>query len=612
MTRGKRKLELLSPASNAETAIQAILHGADAVYIGPPSHGARKAASNSIEEIERVVDFAHRFRAKVYATVNTIIYDDEIRKVETLCRELYHVGVDALIVQDMGLLRMNLPPIALHASTQCDIRTPEKAKFLEEVGFSQLVLARELTLKEIQDITDTVKIPVETFVHGALCVSYSGRCHASFALNGRSANRGECAQICRYPYSLIDSDGKVMAEDKYLLSLKDFNATRNLPNLIEAGVSSFKIEGRLKEPGYVKNITALYNNQLNKIISEFPQQYCRSSFGQISLRFTPKADKSFNRGFTNYFLEKRKPLKIASLMTPKSQGELINDVRELNNGDGISFYDRHGNFTGVNVNKIEGTRIIPARKVEIPKNGKIFRTSDIKWEKIINSDTAIRKIGIEIELDNTGVSAKDDRGVAVRVPLPAEWDIAKNPMDYRSVFEKLGNTCYSLSNFRNNLNPNRFYRASEMTSLRRRLTELLDTANKSSYPFEYRRTENYEYKYPVDKLDYRDNVANRLSLEFYRQHGVTSIEKAAEAGKKLNNGDVVMTTRHCILRELGLCFKEKDICKDTLKIKATPGRKEKGKSDCFRFPLYLHYAGGRFRLNFDCRACEMQVQLSTS
>lgn len=586
-----RRLELLAPASNADIAIQAIMHGADAVYIGPSSHGARKSASNSIEDIRRVVEYAHEYHAKVYATVNTIVYDNEISVVEKMCRELYHANVDALIVQDMGILRMNIPPIALHASTQCDIRTPEKAKFLEEIGFSQLVLARELSLQEIRSITEAVTIPVEVFVHGALCVSYSGRCHASLALNGRSANRGECAQICRYPYTLTDAEGKIIVKDKYLLSLKDFNASHNLKDLIEAGVSSFKIEGRLKDIGYVKNITALYNTRLNQIVCSNPDKYVRTSFGSIELKFKPKADKSFNRGYTNYFLENRRPLQIASLDTSKSQGEKIHNIRDLNNGDGISFYNREGIFTGVNINRVKGNKIIPSRKIEIPKKCEIYRTSDIKWEKFINGKTSIKKIELSIKIDNKGVTAKDERGNIVRLPLPHFYENALHPMNYKPVFEKIGYSIYFLKNYESKLDEMRFYRASEMTVLRRRLLDLLAICNKATYPFEYRKTENKGVLYPYVKLDYRDNVANNLAVKFYREHGVNQIEKAAEVTGNLKEGSVVMTTRHCILRELGMCSKEKR------------------KSAKLRFPLYLNYAGGRFLLEFNCKSCEMEVKL---
>lgn len=587
----QRKLELLSPAMNAETAIQAILHGSDAVYIGPPSHGARKAASNSIEDIERVVDFAHQYRAKVYVTVNTIIYPEEIKRVENLIRELYYAKVDAIIVQDLGILRMKIPPISLHASTQCDIRTPEKAKFLEEIGFSQLVLARELTLREVKEIAQSVSIPIETFIHGALCVCYSGRCHASLATTGRSANRGECAQICRWPYTLKDAGGKVVSKDKYLLSLKDFNASHNLEELIDAGVSSFKIEGRLKDLSYVKNVTAFYNEKLNEIIAQNPQNFERSSFGKVEVSFRPRLDKSFNRGFTNYFLKERKPLQIASLLTPKSQGEEIGNIGELNNGDGISFYDRSGNFTGVNINKVEGNKIFTARKIDIPYGTKLFRTFDVNWNKQLASDTSTRKIGLKIEIDNSGVTAEDERGIRVKIPLALSYEDARKNMDYKSVFSKLGNTSYYLDKFETTLDKNRFYRISELTALRRNLIDLLDIANKATYPFEYRRKENTEAKYPYNKLDYRDNVANDLAEKFYKEHGVSFIEKAAERGHHFKSGDVLMTTRHCVLRELGLCKTEKsNLQKNSLK-----------------FPLFLEYDGGRLLLDFDCQNCEMRV-----
>ena len=302
-----KTLELLAPAGNPDIAREAILHGADAVYIGASSHGARHNASNSIDDIKRVVEFAHIFRAKVYVTVNTIVYEKEIRQVERLISDLYNIGVDAIIVQDMGILRMEIPPIQLHASTQCDIRTPEKARFLQDAGFSQLVLPRELTLEEIREISEAVEVPLESFIHGALCVSYSGRCHASFATCGRSANRGECAQLCRLPYTLSDAEGRILARDKHLLSLRDLNTIDILPKIIAAGVTSFKIEGRLKEAAYVKNTVSAYRQALDSFISENPDKYRRSSAGKSEISFIPSLSKSFNRGFSHYFIDKRRP-----------------------------------------------------------------------------------------------------------------------------------------------------------------------------------------------------------------------------------------------------------------------------------------------------------------
>ena len=588
-----RKLELLSPAANADTAIEAIRHGADAVYMGGPSHGARKSASNSLDDIARTVDFAHRFRSRVYVTVNTIVYEDELKRVETLCRDLYHIGVDALIVQDMSLLRMNLPPIALHASTQCDIRTPEKALFLEQVGFSQLVLARELTLGEIKAIADTVSVPVECFVHGALCVSYSGRCHASCEATGRSANRGECAQLCRLPYTLRDSSGKIIAKDKYLLSLKDFNATDSLPDLVEAGVRSFKIEGRLKDAAYVKNVTAHYSRLLDTIIAESDGGYSRSSFGEVKLSFTPDPVKSFNRGFTNYFLRERKPLSIASLATPKSMGEKVTDIRQLHNGDGISFFDRNGEYQGVNVNKIEKGKIVTGRRVDIPANAEIHRTLDIEWQKMLAKPSAERRIGVSVEIDDKGVTAKDERGVMVRLPLDVTRSEARNPMDYKGEFSKLGSTVYRLDDYTSSLGTDVFIPRSEMAALRRKLVEDLDKANLTTYPLDLRRKEDKEALFPYDRLDFRDNVANSLSKAFYLSHGVKSVEPAMETKvSKAKTGTVVMTTRHCILRELGMC------------------RKENGKHPVE--PLTLSHASRNYRLLFDCKNCEMQVIVEKS
>lgn len=588
----KRRLELLAPAANAEVAIQAVLHGADAVYMGASSHGARKEAANTIEDIRKVVDFAHQYRVKVYVTVNTIVYESEIDQVKKLCESLYNAGVDALIVQDMALLNLNLPPIALHASTQCDIRTPSKAEFLQEAGFSQLVLARELTLDEIKSIVNRVKVPVECFVHGALCVSYSGRCHASYATLGRSANRGECAQICRMPYTLRDNSGKVIAENKYLLSLHDFNASDRIENLINAGVSSFKIEGRLKDANYVKNVVAYYRKKIDDVIEKHPEEYVRSSFGKSIIDFTPNLSKSFNRGFTDYFLSSRRPLKLASMMTPKSMGEVITDINDLNNGDGISYFDRKGNYCGLHVNRVEGGRIMAGRKIDIPTGAVIHRTSDLEWKKLMSRPTAKRKIALRINMDNNGVTAEDERGVRVRVILDVAKDKSQKKMDYQGEFSKLGNTVYELETYNAEHDNNLFIPRSEISNLRRKLVALLDAANLATYPFDKRRPENPDAIYPADKLDFRDNVSNSLAEQFYRRHGVKEICSAMETSKTAPaKGTVVMTTRHCILRELGMCRKA-----------------GKTKSD---EPLRLCGGPSDFILKFNCRDCEMEVLLAS-
>lgn len=582
-----RPLELLSPAGNAEIAMQAILHGADAVYMGASSHGARRNAANSVDDIRRVTDFAHIFRARVYVTVNTIVYDNELAKVESLIRDLYHAGVDAIIVQDMSILRMDIPPIELHASTQCDIRTPEKARFLQDVGFSQLVLPRELTLDEIRNIRGAVDVPLECFVHGALCVSYSGRCHASQAVCGRSANRGECAQICRLPYTLRDADGRILVRDKHLLSLRDLNASLLVSELVEAGATSFKIEGRLKETAYVKNVTAAYRKVLDSVIAARPDLYQRSSAGKSEITFSPRLEKSFNRGFSTYFIETRRPRSLTSPDTPKSLGEPILDPKQLHNGDGISFFDSSGNFTGTLVNGVDHGRIITARNVVIPKGTGIYRTSDRIWDREMLKETAVRKIDVEVRLDMKGITVSDERGCMVRIPPDVQFDKAQKPQDYRRVFEKLGNTPYRLAGFKCEIPADVFIPASRLAELRRTAMTALDDANIATYRFGIRRKEDLSARYMTRSLDFRDNVANRLARKFYEDHGVEKIQPALETSAA-RPGIRVMTTRHCILRELGMC------------------KKEKG-SRRVAEPLTVSTGNDSFTLEFNCRDCEMHL-----
>lgn len=584
-----RPLELLSPAANAEVARQAILHGADAVYIGASSHGARKGASNSVDDIRELVKFAHIYRARVYVTVNTIIFEDEIPQVERLIWQLYSVGVDALIVQDMGLLRMKLPPIALHASTQCDNRDISRIRFLEKAGFSQVVLARELTLDEIRAVCASTSMAVECFIHGALCVSYSGRCYASYAIGGRSANRGECGQVCRLPFTLSDSVGKIVARDRHLLSLRDFNASRLIGEMIEAGVSSFKIEGRLKDADYVKNVTAAYRRIIDGYIAAHPEEVCRASYGASEISFTPQLDKSFNRGFTEYFLRGKSPLHIASMLTPKSLGETIDSPEQLHNGDGISFFDAGGVYTGVNVNKVEGGRIIAARNVRIPRGAEIHRTFDVKWQQLMARDTAVRRLDVDITIGDGWLSAVDERGVAATVALGARPEPAKKEFDFHRVISKLGNTPYRLRSLTLDIPASSYIPPSVLADARRNLMAMLDAANLATYRFDRRRPEDADAIYPEKSLDYRHNVANSLAVDFYRSHGVTHIEKAAEC-RDMKPGEVVMTTRHCILRELGLCRK-------------TEAFKKAG----LREPLYLRSGNTHLALHFNCDDCGMTI-----
>lgn len=600
-----REIELLAPARNAEIAIQAIRHGADAVYIGAGHHGARAAAGNSITDISRVVEYAHRFDARVYVTTNTIIYDNELREVEQLIHRLYRIGVDALIVQDMALLRMDIPPIALHASTQCDTRTPEKARFLQDAGFSQIVIARELSLPEIRSITDAVTVPVEAFVHGALCVSYSGDCQASWAVTGRSANRGECAQMCRLPYDLVDGGGNTLLAGRHLLSLRDMNRLPVLAEMMQAGVSSFKIEGRLKDETYVKNVVAAYRQALDRIISANPDRYRRASRGQEEYSFVPDVSRSFNRGFTDYFLTDRQPAAIATLDTPKSTGAKVATTvsskgrqikikasAAINNGDGLGYFDRRGRFTGFRVNRAEGNTLYAAADVDIPAGADLYRNRDTAFDAAIKGDTARRTIPVRMTLRAIGKSRValdiDDGMRQVTAATEVQLSEARTPQaeTRRRTLAKTGDTVYTVTEVTDRAG-NLFIPASALAALRRQAIDLLERAARTSYRYDYRRPETPAAGIGTT-LTYHDNVSNGLAEKFYREHGVTAVSRAAETMKRPEDGMRVMLTRYCLRRELGHCLK-------------TPS------GPALKSPLYLRSAGSTFRLEFDCRRCEMSV-----
>ncbi|MGM9841431.1 MAG: U32 family peptidase [Candidatus Limisoma sp.] len=602
MTATPQAIELLSPARDLATAMAAIAHGADAVYMGAMRFGARQSAGNSVDDIRRAVEFAHQYDAKVYATVNTIVYDDELDDVRRLIGELYHAGVDALIVQDMGILRMDIPPIQLHASTQCDIRTADKAKFLEKAGFSQLVLARELTVDEIRTIRAAVDVPLEYFVHGALCVSYSGRCHASCALTGRSANRGECAQICRLPYDLSDERG-VVERGKHLLSLKDNNQSDRLEALLDAGVSSLKIEGRLKDIAYVKNVTAYYSERLNDICRRMPERYCRQSQGRCSYTFEPDPAKSFNRGFTHYFSAGRMPEgELAAPLTPKSIGERVGTVatckgrtvairsdKSFANGDGFVYFDAE-ELKGFRANRVDGNRIETLNKLAIASGTPLYRNYDKAFTDALQHDSSERRIDVNVTLMATPfgvcIDMEDSRGgVSVLQETPMEPSKTDQTERQRSVFAKLGGTPYRLARFDNATTAGIFLPASLLNQMRRRAVEAFERQRRITYPYEYRREEDRGATYPSTCLTYADNVSNRLSQTFYRDHGVTTIEPAMETSTP-QKGAVVMTTRYCIRRQLGACLK-------------TPGRNRLGQH------LTLTSGNVRLAVEFDCRRCEM-------
>ncbi|MCM1310408.1 MAG: U32 family peptidase [Bacteroides sp.] len=593
-------IELLAPARNAQTAITALRCGADAIYIGAPSHGARAAATNSVADIAEVCEFAHLFNARVYVTLNTLVYDNELKDVERLICELYSIGVDALIVQDLGILRLDIPPIALHASTQCDIRTPKKALFLQELGFSQLVLPRELTLEEIRLMRSVVKVPLEVFIHGALCVSYSGACYASLLCGGRSANRGECAQICRLPYDLTDRDGNVLMRNKHLLSLRDLNRLPNLRELFNAGVSSLKIEGRLKDENYVKNVVSAYDSELRRL------GVSRTSDGTAERTFTPDVSRSFNRGFTSHFLYSPMPAKnsLANFNSPKSIGSevasvsaikekkiiLKNIYEPISNGDGLNF-----NGGGFRVNRFESPNILHVTEnISGLKPGTILRRNFDKTftDSLNTAKYATRDIPLSARLRKSGnkVILEAEDGTAAVMQLP-EIEAAKTPQgdNHRKIIAKLGDTIFRLAEFDNQI-PDIFIPASALTELRRQLVSNLLAGRAARFYRPLRLPENAEAKCPIEPT----NVANRLAAQVYRDHGITApIIPAWEVKPPISGEHTVMTTRYCLRRELGACLK-------------TP----QGKNLPAELILTSPNIPTPLRLNFDCKNCQMQITLT--
>ena len=607
-------LELLSPARDLQTGIAAINHGADAVYIGASHHGARSAAGNSIDDIRTLADYAHKFRARVYVTVNTLIYETELESVRKLIIELYNAGVDALIVQDMALLEMDIPPIELHASTQCDTRTVDRAVFLAEAGFEQIVLPREFSTDQIRQVHDRLPdVKLEGFVHGALCVSYSGDCRASFVSGGRSANRGECAQICRLPYDLVDKNGKILIHDRHLLSLRDMNRLASLGEMADAGICSFKIEGRLKSADYVSNITAAYSQALDRLVEGSGGRYRRASAGRVVHGFNPDPAKSFNRGFTDYFLSGEKPGEgsMGSHDTPKSIGEKIGTViasnkktitiktgEKLNNGDGLGFFDMNKRFVGFRANRVDGNKIYLAGNFDgqppVPGTT-LFRNFDKAFTDTLNNDSTRRVIDIDMTLEtfSGGVSLTltDSRGASVTSVLEGNFDVARSPQEAprRRVLERLGDTIYTLRNL-HDLAGAIFIPASALTDLRRRAIEMLDHAAASTRQITLRKKKEV---IPSSTDIHPSNVANSLAEKFYTKRGVDSFEKAIEVDKNADtDGDTrVMTTRYCLRRELGACLKKADGAK-------------------LPSPLFLRPVSGRartMRLDFDCKNCEMNI-----
>jgi putative protease len=635
-----RPIELLAPAKDLTCGLEAVKHGADAVYIGAPRFGARAAAGNSLEDIRALCDFAHLYDVRVYVALNTILKDEELKEAETLICRLYDVGADALIVQDMGITQLDIPPIPLHASTQTDNCTPGKVEFLYRTGFTQIVLARELTLEEIQTIAArTPDATLEAFVHGALCVSYSGRCYLSAALSGRSANRGECAQYCRLPYTLVDTDGRTIIEKKHLLSLKDMNRADELEALIRAGVSALKIEGRLKETSYVKNVVAYYRQRLDRLFAKNPAFY-RPSSGHSSYAFKPQSEKSFNRGFTTYFLHGREA-GITSFDTPKSMGEPIGTVKEVkrnsftvaglkpvHNGDGLAFFNIRGELEGFRANRVEDNRIFPQIMPFLKPQMPLYRNYDHVFESALNKPSAERKIDVIMEWSDypegfalsmteapdahepndrsfhQSVDVSDpaigrrrhandqafDAGVVVVRPF--EKEIARKPQDenIRAQLDKLGNTPFNVVEIRISMMKNYFVPSSVLSEMRREATESLIADRRNRYRRRLVESTVYDRPtpYPQQNLDYTANVSNEKAACFYKKHGVKTIEPAFEI-EPPSGRMPLMYTKHCLRYSLGWC--------PVLQKNKSP----------FREPFFLLYKDVKLYLSFDCLHCRMLI-----
>lgn len=623
------QLELLSPARTADIGMQAILHGADAVYIGGPSFGARSTADNSVQDIARLVEHAHRFHSRIFVTLNTILRDDELEGARQLAWQLYDAGVDALIIQDMGLLEIDLPPIQLHASTQTDIRTPEKARFLQDAGLSQIVLARELTLPQIaaiRDAVDTDKTIIEFFVHGALCVAYSGQCYISHAHTGRSANRGDCSQACRLPYEVKDSQGRIVAHDKHVLSMKDNNQSENLRQLIDAGCRSFKIEGRYKDMAYVKNITAHYRRLFDEILTERPE-LAPASHGKATFSFVPDPNQNFNREFTDYFVQGRKE-DIGAFDTPKNPGQGIGWVTKvapdhleittddpaavLHNGDGLCYYDLQKELVGLQINRAEPAgqkghwKLWPKDPMDgfkdLRKGVQVNRNRDMSWVRALEKKSAERRMGVWMKLlettDGLQLQLTDEAGFAGTAALAAEWQAPKDSAHAAAKLEqqlaKLGETIFEPLQVQLDLPRPWFVPPSQLNQLRRDAVAALEAARAAGLERLPRATPaEPPTPYPEDTLTYLANVFNDKARQFYAKHGVNVIAAAYEAQEE--HGEVsLMITKHCVRYSLSLCPKQ---------AKGVTGVQGTIRAE----PLQLINGKEKLTLRFDCKPCEMHV-----
>lgn len=619
-----RPLELLAPARNLDCGIAAIDHGADAVYIGADRFGARSAACNPLDDIARLVEYAHQFMARVYVTVNTILYDNELASTERLINHLYEIGVDAILVQDMSILRMKLPPIALHASTQTDNRSAAKVKWLSELGMERVVLARELSLNEIRSIsTACPDVELEAFVHGALCVSYSGQCYASCFCKQRSANRGECAQMCRLRYSVFDSQNQEVVPPAHYLSLRDMCRIDYLKDMADAGITSFKIEGRLKDVDYVKNVVAAYSMALDDIVEKSGGKYKRQSIGKTDIAFKPDLNKSFNRQFTSYYIDGERS-RVASFKTPKSLGQFIGRVKDVGrnwftvsttvpmaNGDGLCYFienqDKSSELKGIRANKVDGNKSFPlSMPRDLSRGMMLYRNHDAAFMSILSKQTARRSISLDVNvlLDKSIVTlemaVQGHRELKVSQSISIEMQVSRQPQmdNIKQIVSKLGGTAFQLGELTiDNRLDSIFIPKSMIVELRRSaVTELSKVIASKSIRHRDRTQCNYESVHFVDDTDnpvpWSSNIANAEAAAFYQQMGSQRIERAFELDCTKRNArrGPLMQCRYCLRFELGYCV-------------ARGGKKPEWKE-----PLHLISSeGNRFRLEFDCRHCQMNV-----
>lgn len=595
----EKRIELLSPARDLNVGIAAINNGADAVYIGAPAFGARRAASNSLEDIATLAAYAHRFWCRVFVTLNTIIYDNELPDVERLIRQLYEIGVDAIIIQDMGILELNLPPIAIHASTQMHNYSPERIRFLDQLGINRIVLARELSLEQIKAIRRETKAELEMFIHGALCVSLSGQCYLSQRLCGRSANRGECAQPCRQQWTLTDSNGRKLLKDKYVLSLKDLNLSASISELIEAGIDSFKIEGRLKDENYVANVTNYYSSLINS-----QPEVERIGAGRVVSSFTPDPERSFSRGYTEYFLRGRKP-GMANMDTPKSVGKKVGVassvkgnrlvaelIEEIHNGDGLCYFHR-GELTGLRVNGVEGNVLVCNESLQIEKGTVLYRNYDHRFVQQTEREKSCRKIGVCIKCTVTDkrldLKIVDENGVQAEYMTTERFEIATNPTQREHIIRQLaksGDTDFVCDEVVYDATEVLFIPAATINAARRELLELLLRERELQRPKEPATVINSSVIFD-QPADWRLNIVNERAAAFYRKHGADGVELGFERSV-VTPGRELMRTRYCLLNELGRC------------------RKQNKNSD-LNFPLWLSNGKQQFRVDFDCSECFMTI-----